>query len=72
MVYSEDAPTLETILHRKFGSREMNRINSRRTFFQVGLDEIETAVLDLCGEGTEFVRTAVAEEFRESEAVRRK
>lgn len=72
MVYCEDAPALEHSLHRKFASREINRVNSRREFFRVTLDEIDVAVRDLCGEGTEFVRTAVAEEYRESESIRRK
>jgi hypothetical protein len=72
MIYSEDAPTLENALHKKFGSREINRVNLRREFFRVTLDEIAAAVLELCGEEAEFVRTAVAEEFRESEAIRRK
>lgn len=72
MVYAEDAPALESELHRRFAPRQINRVNNRREFFRVSLDEIEVAVKELCGEETEFVRVAVAEEYRESEALRRK
>ncbi len=72
MIYSDDAPTLEGAIHQRFASRQLNMVNGRREFFRVTLDEIEAAVKDLCGVDTEFVRLAVAEEYRESEAIRRK
>ncbi len=72
MIYSDDAPALESNLHKHFASREMNRINTRREFYRVTLDEIEEAVSKLAGPDVDFVRTAIAEEFRQSEAIRRK
>ena len=35
MIYSEDAPTLETTLHKHFESRRVNMVNLRREFFSV-------------------------------------
>lgn len=72
MIYSEDAPGLETKIHSHLAGRAVNRINSRKEFFRVSLDEIAELVVKACGSGTEFIKTAVAEEFRESEALRRK
>ena len=44
MIYSEDAPSLENHLHRLLESRSVNRINSRKEFFNVSLEEIEEIV----------------------------
>ena len=44
MIYSEDAPSLETKLHRHFTDRKVNRVNSRKEFFHVELQEIMDAV----------------------------
>lgn len=42
MIFSEDAPSLETTLHRQFDSKRINKANKRKEFFKVGLDEIES------------------------------
>lgn len=70
MIYSEDAPTLEADLQKRFSELQVNLVNPRKEFFHVSLDEVEKAVVDLCGADVEFIRTAVAEEFRESKAIR--
>lgn len=69
MIYSEDAPALEAKLHQHFTACQMNLVNSRREFFRANLVEIEEAVYAVFGQDIEFVRTAVAEEFRESKAL---
>ena len=69
MIYSEDAPTLESKLQEYFDDRRVNLVNPRKEFFRVSLDEVENAVTSLHG-AVEFVRTAVAEEYRESAAIR--
>lgn len=68
MIYSEDAPTLETALHKHFASREVNLANPRREFFRVTLDEIREAVEKNFGVVT-FVTVPQAEEFRRSQAI---
>jgi hypothetical protein len=40
MFYSEDAPSLETALHRRFSHRRINAVNLRKEFFRVSLAEI--------------------------------
>ena len=47
MVYSEDAPKLENDLHNFFQNRRMNKINLRKEFFKVGIDDITEACTKL-------------------------
>ena len=69
MIYSEDAPRLENALHEEFAGRRVNRINLRREYFRVTLDEIMAAVERQHGTVT-FVTNSEAEEFRKSSAIR--
>ena len=71
MIYSEDAPSLESELHTNFNDRQLNLVNQRREFFAISLREIQDAVTKLSPE-IEFITTAVAEEFRASAAIRKK
>lgn len=68
MIYSEDAPNLESQLHTRFNHLRVNRVNQRKEFFRVDLEEIIDAVGELHGEIT-FVKTAHAEEYRKSLAM---
>lgn len=65
IIYSEDAPALETKLHRAFHQRRINRVNERKEFFKVGIDEIAEAVRQFHGE-IEIVRDAEAVDFRKT------
>ena len=69
MIYSDNAPELENIIHKEFDSRRVNLVNSRKEFFQVELEEIEEIAkkrnLDV-----EFTKIAEAREFRESKILR--
>lgn len=69
MVFSNDAPSLESELHRQFSDRRVNLVNSRKEFFRVPLEVIRDAVIKLDSDA-EFYLTAEAEQFRESEALR--
>ncbi len=66
MVFSEDAPTLETILHQHFRNYEVNKVNSRKEFFKVNLEEIEEVVKQNHNATVEFTLIAKAEQYRES------
>lgn len=66
IIYSENAPKLENELHKKFHNRRINRINNRKEFFKVGLEEIEVAVKEHMGAEIEFTKIAEAREFRET------
>lgn len=66
VIYSEDAPKLETDLHRAFANRRVNLINQRKEFFRVSLDEIRNFVVSHHGE-FEFTMAAEAADFRKSQ-----
>ena len=70
-IFSEDAVALESALHNAFNSRRVNLVNLRREFFNVTLDEIEACVKANFSETVEFTRTATAQEYRESIALRK-
>ena len=66
MIYTDDAPALETALHREFHSQRVNAINLRKEFFNVDLEEIKDAVEKIAGVDAEFKMTALAEDYYES------
>ena len=66
IIYSENAPQLEYELHQKFKERRLNRINQRKEFFRVTLDEIEAFVKEHANAQIEFTKLADAREFRET------
>ncbi|EOE05040.1 hypothetical protein Q9Q_02855 [Enterococcus faecalis EnGen0078] len=66
MIFSEDAPTLENKLHNHFRKQEVNKINQRKEFFKVSLEEIEKVVLENFNETVTFTKLAKAEQYRRS------
>lgn len=66
MIFSKDAPALETALHHTFDDRKVNMVNKRREFFNVTLDDIEKVVKENFDGSVEFIKTAVAEQYRET------
>lgn len=66
MIYTTDAPSLENSLHKKFEASMVNKVNRRREFFAVSLDEIREAVTELHGDVTWVIEPA-AMQFRESQ-----
>jgi hypothetical protein len=69
MIYSDDAPALETTLHHELVDRRINLINTRREFFSATLDEIEQIVRN-AGSEIEFTRLAEAQEYRQTISLR--
>lgn len=64
--FSEDAPTLERALHKKFSNKRINAVNHRKEFFKVSLEEIQEAIQDLVGSEVDFKFTAKANDYFES------
>lgn len=64
MIFSEDAPALETALHRYFDDRRVNMVNLRKEFFHVTLPEIEKVVRENHNATVHFTAFAKAEEYR--------
>lgn len=69
-IFSDDAPALENALHKAFDQQRLNRINARREFFHVTLDEIERVVKSNFNKPVEFIRLADAAEYRQSLSLR--
>lgn len=71
MIFSDDAPALETALHRAFDDKKVNMVNTRREFFHVTLEEIEEVVRKNFDKTVEFTRIPTAEQYRESQMIRK-
>lgn len=69
MIFSEDAPALENALHKKFESKSVNKVNLRKEFFNVSLDEVKKEVIKNHNATIEFTMLAEAQEYRESLAM---
>nr|WP_302549747.1 DUF4041 domain-containing protein [Enterocloster clostridioformis] len=69
MIFSDDAPSLETALHQTFEKQSVNRVNLRKEFFRVSLDEIEVVVKEKYNNTVIFTRVPVAKEYNETLAI---
>ncbi len=68
MIYSQDAPTLEAELHRRFNLTRLNKVNFRKEFFRVNLAEVRKVVEELQLDA-QFTMAAEAREYRETLAI---
>jgi hypothetical protein len=66
LIFTDDAPALEAALHNAFEKQKVNKINPRREFFRVSLDEIKAVVRANFDKTVEWVDVAQAEQFRQS------
>ena len=66
-IFSDDASGLETELHKRLNDCRVNKVNLRKEFFNVSIDELETLVNEICPTA-EFNRTMLAEEYRQSQS----
>ena len=64
LIFSDDAPALEGALHEHFSERAINKVNARKEFFRVSLDEIEEVVRTHHNKVVEFTKVAKAEDYR--------
>ena len=65
-IFSEDAPALETLLHRHFQNKQVNKVNPRKEFFKVDLEEIKDLILKEHNSTVQFVDVPDATEYRET------
>lgn len=70
MIYAEDAPSLENALHNEFDEERLNKINTRKEFFKITIDDIGRKCIDL---GYKFKLTKLAEalEYRQTKDLER-
>ena len=66
LIFSDDAPSLESILHNTFREYEVNKVNHRKEFFSIPLEKIEKVVTEHHNATVQWTYDAAAEEYRES------
>lgn len=71
MIFSDDAPKLETALHNHFADKKVNLVNGRKEFFNVTLDEIKEVVRNNHDKSVDFINVPDAEQYRESVMIRK-
>lgn len=64
-IFSDDAVSLEKELHDHLNSKRLNKVNIRKEFFKVTIEELEDLVMSI-DPTAEFNRTMIAEEFYQS------
>lgn len=65
LIFSEDAVSLENELHKILNNNRVNKINLRKEFFEVSLDDLQQ-LIERCDPTAAFNRTALAEQYRQS------
>jgi hypothetical protein len=70
LISSNDAPALETALHKRFLRNQVNKVNARKEFFRVGLNEIRLEVERL-GIAASWTLEAACRNYRETQAIER-
>lgn len=66
LIFTDDAPGLENALHKAFEDRKVNKINPRREFFKVSLQEIKDEVRKNFDKTVEWTDVPEAEQYRQS------
>ncbi len=66
-IFSNDAVSLENELHKRLNDKRVNKVNLRKEFFYSSIDELEKLVNEV-DPTAEFIRTMLAEEFRQSQS----
>lgn len=64
-IFSEDASSLETQIHHRLNNNRVNKVNLRKEFFNISIDELESLVYEL-DPSAEFNKTMAAEQYRQS------
>jgi hypothetical protein len=66
MIFSENAPDLESKLHQHFHSTRLNKLNNRKEFFRADINEIERIIRENYDQVVDIEKVAPAEQYRES------
>lgn len=64
-IFSDDAVALENKLHKILNERRLNKVNLRKEFFRIPLDDLESLIGEIAPTA-EFHRTMLAEQYRQS------
>jgi len=69
LVYSENAPELESTLHKHFDKNRINLVNNKKEFFKASINEIKE-IISSKGYEAKFTLIADAKEYRETLALK--
>lgn len=64
-IFSEDAPALEAALHHELNDHRVNKVNLRKEFFRISIEELQQMV-ERHDPTAAFRVTALAEQYRQS------
>lgn len=64
-IFSDDAVGLEGELHQRLHTRRINKVNLRKEFFDVSVEELEQLVTEI-NPTAEFNRTMLADDYKQS------
>lgn len=70
IILSDDAPSLETQLHKHFLLRQVNKVNYRKEFFRANLADIRHEI-EALGVEAKWTMAAEARQYRETLAIER-
>lgn len=68
MIFSDDAPKLETELHKIFNKNQVNKVNPKKEFFKVNIKDVKSQI-EKMGIQSKWTMLAEAKEYRESLAI---
>lgn len=66
LIFSEDAYALETKLHQRFNDQRINKVNNRKEYFNISIDEIKKELENYKDVTVDFHESPEAAEYRES------
>lgn len=66
LIFSSNAPELETLLHNTFRNNQLNKLNNKKEFFKVNLQDIKELVLKNHNATVDFIDIPEAIQYRES------
>ncbi|WP_077398871.1 DUF4041 domain-containing protein [Cellulophaga omnivescoria] len=69
LIFTENAPELENLLQREFDDRRINKVNYRKEYFRVTLDEIEEVIRKKYHKDVKFIKVPEAQEYRETKSI---
>ena len=68
MIYTNDAPALENDMHKFFAKHQVNKVNNRKEFFNIGIVDIKERI-ESKNLQTKWTMLADASEYRETKAI---
>ena len=69
LIFTENAPELENLLQKEFDDRRINKVNYRKEYFRVTIEEVEKVIKEKYNKEVEFIKIPEAQEYRETQSI---